>query len=109
MLFNFHDINMALFRSISGRHSYGHVGDGNLHLNVTSPGFDPVVARQIEPFVYEWTSGVRGSVSAEHGLGFKKRHCIGYTKSETAIRQMTKLKSLFDPKGIMNPYKVFPD
>ena len=89
--------------------SYGHVGDGNLHLNVTSPVFDPFVAGQLEPFIYEWTSGVRGSVSAEHGLGFKKRNCIHYTKSAAAVGEMKKIKSIFDPKGILNPYKVFPD
>ena len=89
--------------------SYGHVGDGNLHLNVTSPEFDPDLARTLEPFIYEWTSGCQGSVSAEHGLGFKKRNYIGYTKSPESVRQMKIIKNTFDPKGILNPYKVFPD
>ena len=91
-----------------GHFSYGHVGDGNLHLNVTSPSYDPNLTKRLEPFIYEWTSGVKGSVSAEHGLGFKKRDCIRYTKSETAVREMKKIKGIFDPKGILNPYKVFP-
>jgi len=88
---------------------YGHVGDGNLHLNITSSSYDASLAARLEPFVYEWTSAAKGSVSAEHGLGFKKRHCIRYTKSEPAVRQMRNLKKLFDPKGILNPYKVLPE
>lgn len=47
--------------------SYGHLGDGNLHLNVSVPEFDDRVHRQIEPFIYEFTSQHRGSISAEHG------------------------------------------
>jgi FAD/FMN-containing dehydrogenase len=46
---------------------YGHVGDGNLHLNMTTKEFEPEVLDLIEPFVYEWTSKYRGSISAEHG------------------------------------------
>uniref|UniRef100_A0A3Q1BQD5 D-2-hydroxyglutarate dehydrogenase, mitochondrial n=1 Tax=Amphiprion ocellaris TaxID=80972 RepID=A0A3Q1BQD5_AMPOC len=47
---------------------YGHVGDGNLHLNITSPAKDPALLAAIEPFVYEWTASCQGSISAEHGL-----------------------------------------
>lgn len=58
---------------------------GNLHLNITSKDFDPKILAAIEPHVYEFTANVRGSISAEHGLGFMKPHCIGYSKSETAV------------------------
>ncbi|XP_073711315.1 D-2-hydroxyglutarate dehydrogenase, mitochondrial isoform X4 [Misgurnus anguillicaudatus] len=47
---------------------YGHVGDGNLHLDITSTGKDPALQAAIEPYVYEWTSKWKGSISAEHGL-----------------------------------------
>ena len=46
---------------------YGHVGDGNMHLNVTSKTYDKNILAKIEPFLYEWTSNVHGSISAEHG------------------------------------------
>ena len=46
---------------------YGHVGDGNLHLNVTTAEYNKDVMAKIEPFVYEWTSRYNGSISAEHG------------------------------------------
>jgi D-2-hydroxyglutarate dehydrogenase len=79
---------------------YGHVGDGNLHLNVSSPrGHDPAILAAIEPFVYEWTRDARGSISAEHGLGLMKAAAVGYSKSAEAIGVMRQIKNLFDPKG----------
>ena len=88
---------------------YGHVGDGNLHLNMTTETYDKDVLNKIEPFVYEWTSKRNGSISAEHGLGFKKRNYMHFSKPEAAIHLMKQLKPIFDPKGILNPYKVIPD
>jgi len=88
---------------------YGHIGDGNMHLNITTPEYKQDVMDKIEPFLYEWTSRHKGSISAEHGLGFKKRNFIHFSKSDSAIFLMKQIKSVFDPKGIMNPYKVLPD
>jgi D-2-hydroxyglutarate dehydrogenase len=56
---------------------YGHLGDGNLHLNISTKHYDDNILKQIEPFVYEWTAARRGSISAEHGLGQMKAECIG--------------------------------
>ena len=83
-------------------------GDGNLHLNVTTPKFDPTVLKIIEPFVFEWTSKLKGSVSAEHGIGFKKTQYIHFSKSQSSLNLMTNIKKLMDPKCILNPYKVLP-
>jgi len=88
---------------------YGHIGDGNMHLNVTSPQYSQEVMDKIEPYLYEFTSQHRGSISAEHGLGFKKRNFIHFSKSDSAIHLMKEIKKVFDPQGIMNPYKVLPD
>ena len=49
-----------------------------------------------------------GSISAEHGLGFKKAGFIHYSKSTEAVSKMHSIKSLFDPQGILNPYKTLP-
>lgn len=84
-------------------------GDGNLHLNITSPSKDPALLAAIEPYVYEWTSNVRGSVSAEHGLGLKKRNYIYYSKPPEAVALMGNIKAMLDPRGILNPYKTLPD
>ncbi|XP_010946395.1 D-2-hydroxyglutarate dehydrogenase, mitochondrial [Camelus ferus] len=87
---------------------YGHLGDGNLHLNVTAEAFDVSLLGALEPYVYEWTARQRGSVSAEHGLGFKKRDVLCYSKPPEALQLMQQLKALLDPKGILNPYKTLP-
>ncbi|KAK3269045.1 D-2-hydroxyglutarate dehydrogenase, mitochondrial [Cymbomonas tetramitiformis] len=87
---------------------YGHLGDGNLHLNISCPTYTPEVEAMIEPFVYEWTSEQRGSISAEHGIGSMKAECLAYSKSKPAIDLMKQIKKSMDPNGIMNPYKVLP-
>uniref|UniRef100_A0AAV2JDY9 D-2-hydroxyglutarate dehydrogenase, mitochondrial n=1 Tax=Knipowitschia caucasica TaxID=637954 RepID=A0AAV2JDY9_KNICA len=93
-------------RSVVG---YGHVGDGNLHLNITSGARDPALLASIEPFVFEWTTRQKGSISAEHGLGLKKRNYMSYSKAPQAVALMGDLKHMLDPKGILNPYKTLPD
>ncbi|QDZ18998.1 FAD-binding domain-containing protein [Chloropicon primus] len=87
---------------------YGHLGDGNLHLNVVADAYSEELTSLIEPFVYERTAELGGSVSAEHGLGQMKADCIGYTKGDSAVSLMRLVKKTLDPKGILNPYKVLP-
>ncbi|GAA5835229.1 hypothetical protein JCM11251_006650 [Rhodosporidiobolus azoricus] len=87
---------------------YGHVGDGNLHLNVVAKGWDKRVEETLEPWVYEATSKRNGSISAEHGVGLMKRDAIGYSKSDAAIAIMQQLRRLFDPRGILMPAKYLP-
>lgn len=58
--------------------------------------------------MYEYTSKLKGSVSAEHGIGFRKPKYIHYSKSRASIDMMKQLKQMMDPKGILNPYKVLP-
>ncbi|KAF2685053.1 D-lactate dehydrogenase-like protein 2 [Lentithecium fluviatile CBS 122367] len=84
---------------------YGHMGDANLHLNIPVRRYDKEVEKQLEPFVYEWVQKKSGSISAEHGLGIAKKPYIGYSRSDTMIKLMRQIKDLYDPKGIMNPYK----
>ncbi|KAF9737444.1 hypothetical protein PMIN06_001152 [Paraphaeosphaeria minitans] len=84
---------------------YGHMGDANLHLNVPVRRFDKTVEKALEPYLYEWTAKRNGSISAEHGLGLSKKPYIGYSKSETMIKLMKQIKNLYDPNGILNPYK----
>lgn len=87
---------------------YGHMGDGNIHLNVPVRRYAKEVENALEPWVYEWISRRQGSISAEHGLGIAKNNYIGYTRDEVTIGLMKGIKALWDPKGIMNPYKYFP-
>jgi len=89
---------------------YGHMGDGNLHLNIVSP--TPVKSNEtfakIEPFIYEYCAKHRGSISAEHGIGVMKPQALHYSKSPVMIELMQTLKRTLDPNGILNPYKVLP-
>ena len=85
---------------------FGHLGDGNLHLNVIAPHFDEKYVKILEPFIYEYCQSVGGSISAEHGIGLMKQNYLQYSKSDDAIQCMKGIKQLFDPYGILNPYKV---
>ena len=76
---------------------------------MTTRAFDAAVLANIEPSLFQWTSEHGGSISAEHGLGLKKRDFIGYSKSPSAVALMRQLKTMIDPLGILNPHKVLPD
>lgn len=87
---------------------YGHIGDSNLHLNISCERFTDELYKRIEPFVFEYVAKLRGSVSAEHGIGFLKPKYLRYSKGEEALTLMRQMKQLLDPNGILNPYKVLP-
>jgi FAD/FMN-containing dehydrogenase len=93
---------------VRGVVGYGHMGDGNLHLNISTDGYAPSVVEAVEPYVYEWVQRCGGSISAEHGLGLMKAPYVGYSKSAAMLDAMRKIKHVFDPNGIMNPYKFLP-
>ncbi len=92
---------------------FGHLADGNLHVNVqTTTGGAEAAAQAlalVEPYIFEWTAAAGGSVSAEHGLGTKRQQYLGLAKSSEVIAAMRAIKAQFDPKCILNPYKVFPE
>jgi D-lactate dehydrogenase (cytochrome) len=87
---------------------YGHVGDGNIHLNIATGKATPKLMGLIEPYVYEWVASKQGSVSAEHGVGVMKVPYLGLSKDAGSIDLMRALKRTMDPRGILNPYKVLP-
>jgi D-lactate dehydrogenase (cytochrome) len=87
---------------------FGHMGDGNLHMNIMTTGRTKEIDQAIEPFVYEITQKNEGSISAEHGLGQVKNQYLEFSKSPEFIAVMRQIKKVFDPKGILNPYKYFP-
>ncbi|KAA8642890.1 hypothetical protein EYZ11_013092 [Aspergillus tanneri] len=84
---------------------YGHMGDSNLHLNISVRQYNKEVEKAIEPWVYEWIQKRNGSISAEHGLGLAKKEFIRYSQNDIMVKLMKQLKKLYDPNGIMNPYK----
>ncbi|KAG2190258.1 hypothetical protein INT46_010883 [Mucor plumbeus] len=88
--------------------AYGHVGDGNLHLNIAASRLESNVSALIEPYLFEWVAKHQGSISAEHGLGVAKNEFLGYSKSPVMIKMMKTMKNMLDPNGILNPYKYLP-
>jgi len=91
---------------------FGHVGDGNLHLNLLRPeamSAEDFLARchSFDPIMYGLVREHRGSVSAEHGIGLLKRDYLGHTRSAREIASMRAIKQIFDPLGILNPGKLF--
>ncbi|KAL1116713.1 hypothetical protein AAG570_005185 [Ranatra chinensis] len=88
----------------------GHIGDGNVHLNIQADKFTDSLRAEIEPFVYDWTWKNGGSISAEHGIGLYKRRHLHRAKGTTPwLETMRAIKKTMDPAGILNPYKVIVD
>ncbi len=90
---------------------FGHIGDGNLHINILRPkGMTKEVfvseCRKVDELVFTCVQKQLGSISAEHGVGLTKKSFLKYTRSESEIQIMRQIKKVFDPDGIMNPGKV---
>ena len=91
---------------------FGHIGDGNLHLNILKPenlAIDAFYERchRISPALFEAIRNRRGSISAEHGVGLLKRDFLHYSRSPREIALMRQVKAVFDPNCVMNPGKMF--
>ena len=91
--------------------AYGHVGDGNLHFNVSQPAGGSATAflaqrREIQRAIYDLAASMRGSFSAEHGIGRAKVGELEHYRSAVELDVMRALKRTLDPKGILNPGKV---
>ena len=91
---------------------FGHIGDGNLHLNILKPEAlskdDFFAACQVvNKYVFETVQKYGGSVSAEHGVGMTKKPYLHYSRSETEIEYLKEIKKVFDPNNIMNRGKIF--
>lgn len=91
---------------------FGHAGDGNLHVHLPRDPNDPEGWQQrIDPFVREvfgYTVELGGTLSGEHGIGWVQRSYMDIAFSPAELALMKGIKSVFDPKGILNPGKIFP-
>lgn len=91
---------------------FGHIGDGNLHINILRPANMQKEAfvqecRKVDVLVFKTVKKYQGAISAEHGVGLTKKDFLTYTRSPEEITLMKQMKKSFDPDGIMNPGKVF--
>ena len=92
---------------------WGHVGDGNLHLNILKPYdwlYDAFIeyCHQVSHQVFGLVQHYGGTISAEHGIGLLKQSFMSYNKSSAQLAHMQAIKSQFDPQRIMNPGKLLP-
>lgn len=90
---------------------FGHIGDGNLHINILKPqgvekDYFVAECRKVDELVFKAVQKQLGSISAEHGVGLTKKSFLTYTRSPEEIEIMKGIKKVFDPDNIMNPGKV---
>lgn len=84
---------------------FGHVGDGNMHVNVTGV---PVDAPELDDAVYDLVVTMDGSISAEHGIGTAKARYLALQRSPAELSAMRAVKAALDPDGVMNPHALLP-
>lgn len=90
---------------------FGHIGDGNLHINILRPegmSKEEFVqeCRKVDVLIFDSVKKYHGSISAEHGVGLTKKSFLNYTRSEAEIQIMRGIKDVFDPDHVINPGKL---
>jgi glycolate oxidase len=107
---------VSFLEELAKRHAlpfpaYGHAGDGNIHVNIMYDRGNPEEAARVEPAVRSLFTKVLemgGTLSGEHGVGLTKAPYVGMEISSASLQLMARIKKAFDPKGILNPGKIFP-
>lgn len=90
---------------------FGHIGDGNLHINILKPKDMQTEdflkeCKKVDEIMFSMIEKFQGSISAEHGVGLTKKPFLRHTRSEAEIQLMRKIKAVFDPDSILNPGKI---
>lgn len=107
---------LVKLEALSGKYgipivSFGHAGNGNLHVNLLYDTEDEAQARNAEPClrrVFEAVVELHGTLSGEHGVGKEKRDYVDLEIEPATLLLMRRIKAQFDPKGLLNPGKIFP-
>jgi FAD/FMN-containing dehydrogenase len=87
--------------------TFGHMGDGNLHVYVTCGENDATTRHRVEEMVFEPLTKIGGSITAEHGVGLEKKAWLHLSRNSAELALMKTLKAALDPHGILNRGKVF--
>ncbi|MBK7425870.1 MAG: FAD-binding protein [Saprospiraceae bacterium] len=97
------------FRSVC----YGHAGDGNLHVNIVKQELSEEmwnnVIRDGITEIFQVVKSLNGTLSGEHGIGYVQKNYMPIMFNQVELNLMKGIKAVFDPKGILNPGKIFPD
>jgi FAD/FMN-containing dehydrogenase len=88
-------------------YAFGHMGDGNLHLYVSCGNNDKATRHHVEELVYKPLQEIGGSITGEHGIGLEKKAWLHLSRLPEEIALMKTIKKALDPKGILNPGKLF--
>jgi FAD/FMN-containing dehydrogenase len=110
-----HELHESIAKAYAGFNVvvFGHVGDGNLHVNVLKPTemTDEIFWKSChdsDTTIFTTVQRFKGSISAEHGVGMLKRDFIHFSRTAEELEIMRGIKAVFDPMNIMNPGKVLP-
>ena len=103
------ELRAELAERVPGARSFifGHIADGNLHITVSAGAAHEASFATVERCVYEPLRSLSGSISAEHGIGLERKAYLGISRSAAEIATMRALKAALDPRGILNPGKIF--
>jgi len=92
--------------------NFGHIGDGNFHINIMKP--DSVSKEEflqkthvVDHDLFKLVNKYKGSISAEHGIGLLKKDFLNYSRTQSEIAYFRAIKKIFDPKNLLNPGKIF--
>jgi glycolate oxidase len=92
---------------------YGHAGDGNVHVNILKDNLDTATwEKHLDAAIreiFELTVSLGGTISGEHGIGYSQKSYLPISLSPAELNLMRAIKRTFDPNGILNPGKIFPD
>lgn len=91
--------------------SFGHAGNGNLHVNLLVDPYDPIEGQKAKACldqIFDKVIALKGTLSGEHGVGIEKKAYIHKEIDPVTMAFMKQIKTVFDPKGILNPGKIFP-
>jgi glycolate oxidase len=89
--------------------TFGHAGDGNIHVNIMLDRNDPIENRKgqsAKKRLFEYVLSLSGTLSGEHGVGITKAPYLSLELDETSLVLMQKIKTVFDPNNILNPGKI---
>ena len=92
--------------------NFGHAGNGNIHVNLLIDPDDPGQVKNANlclEKVFDLVLRLTGTLSGEHGIGLVKRSMVAREIDPVSLDLMRRIKTLFDPNGILNPHKTIPD